>query len=165
MFFGSVVALLVWISLDIAIRSGFTRFRAHISNIPSGKLWFLERVSRISLLVVVLLTYSEIFGIAPQELWTTFLTVIGLVSVALVAFWSSLSSFVCGLILLVSRPFTIGDTVEVFDPSATDKPGTRGTVVDITGLYLVLEEAVGEKYRIYIPHNQVLQRGIRVLSN
>ena len=161
---GSVIIVLVWAGLDWLIRLGFSRSIPGLPKVPGGRLLILERAVRAVLLLMALIAFSELFGFAPQDLWTAFSTVLGLIAVALVAFWSALSSVICGLMLVASRPFNVGDTIEIFDPNATDKPGTRGTVIDLSALFTVLQEAGQGGQRVYIPHNQVLQRGIRVFQ-
>lgn len=165
MFTGAIAIVLIWVGLDWLIRSGFARAGRLVPNIPATRLLFVERTARIALLLFVFISFSEFFGFAPQDLWTAFSTILALIAVALVAFWSALSSLVCGLMLIISRPFNVGDTIEIFDPSATDKPGTRGTVLEMGALYMVLQDAGQNGQRIFIPHNQVMQRAIRVFPH
>lgn len=160
MLIGSLSILVVWACLDWLVRMGFSRSVRALPNVPRTRLLFFERGARVTLILLVSVAFSELFGFAPQDLWTAFSTILGLIAVGLVAFWSVLSSLICGLILVVARPFNVGDTIEIFDPSATDKPGTRGTVIEMSTLFTILQDAGGQ--RIYLPHNQVLQRGIRI---
>ncbi|MBN8548349.1 MAG: mechanosensitive ion channel [Deltaproteobacteria bacterium] len=159
---GSLAIIVVWVALDWLIRSAFARSVQALPNVPRSRLQIVEQAIRLALLGLVIFSFCDLLGYAPQDLWTVFSTILGLIAVALFAFWSILSSFTCGLMLAVSRPFNVGDTIEVFDPSATDKPGTRGTVVEMSALFTVLQDIAHPEQRMHLPHNQVLQRGIRV---
>lgn len=151
--------IIVWALLDWALRVAFSR----LPEIARPRVILFERFARAVLLLIAVFVLGDYLGYAPHDLWTGISTLFALLGIGLIAFWSVLSSVVCGIILLLSQPFSLGDEVEIFEPSSGDKPGTKGTVVELTNLYLVLDPGGEAAARIFIPHNVVLQRAIRVV--
>ncbi|HVW21221.1 MAG TPA: mechanosensitive ion channel domain-containing protein [Opitutaceae bacterium] len=80
-------------------------------------------------------------------------TVLGLVAIGFVAMWSVLSNFLCTLVLVVMKPFHVGDEVEL--PSGN----IRGRVVDLSIVFTTLESAPGET--ILVPNNTFFQTVFR----
>ena len=76
-------------------------------------------------------------------------TVLGLVAIGFVAVWSVLSNFLCTFVLVVLKPFHVGDQVEL------PGPGIKGKVVDLTSVYTILETAEGET--TMVPNNLFFQ--------
>ena len=134
-------------------------------QLPKATAITLSRAFRLLLALFALLVCSEVLGVAPRELWSSVSTILALLAVGFVAFWSVLSNTVCGLVLFVTAPFKPGDTIELFDlGTAAEKKGLVGVVKELSLFYLVLEsEMAGKKEVNYIPHNLVFQRGIRRL--
>lgn len=110
-----------------------------------------------STLVVGLLLLQQ-SGLVSQA-WALLSGFFAVAAVSFVATWSVLSNGICAVMLLIYRPFSIGDTIEIFD--ASDKPGFRGTVLDINLLYTTLQSHEDRGHgQIQVPNNMVLQRVI-----
>jgi small-conductance mechanosensitive channel len=91
----------------------------------------------------------------------------GFVAVAAVAFfaaWSVLSNTFCALLLLTTRPFRVGDYIEVLENG--EKPGLRGTVTAIQLIYTTLtEKEAGEASSVLqVPNSLFFQRVVRRTS-
>lgn len=81
-------------------------------------------------------------------------------AVSFVATWSVLSNGVCAVIILIYRPFEVGDTIEILD--ASDKPGFKGKVVDINLIFTKLRTGDdGDLAYLQVPNNMFMQRTIR----
>jgi small conductance mechanosensitive channel len=79
---------------------------------------FLASAVRYGLLVVALVSCLSAFGITA----TSFAAVLGAAGIAIgLAFQGTLSNFAAGLMLLVFRPFRVGDTIRVGVHSGTVK--------------------------------------------
>lgn len=104
----------------------------------------------------------EVLGVSAAVLWTAFSGFAAVGAVAFFAAWSVLSNFFCALLIMMVRPYRLGDTIEVLE--ALDKSGVKGRVVDINMLYTTLEELnTPEQGRsqIQIPNIFVFQKGLR----
>jgi small-conductance mechanosensitive channel len=86
-------------------------------------------------------------------MWTMLTTVGALVGIGFFAVWSVLSNWLCTFVILVTRPFAIGDDVEfVGDP-------VRGRVVDLNFIYTTLRTDDGGT--LQIPNNLFFQKVLK----
>ena len=88
-----------------------------------------------------------------ENAWATVTAVLALVAIGFVAVWSILSNVLCSILLLLMRPFSVGDDIEL--------PGQnlRGKVVNFTLVFTILQGAEDEL--IQIPNNLFFQQPIR----
>lgn len=63
------------------------------------------------------------FGVM-ENAWATLTAFLAMVAIGFVAVWSVLSNSFCSVVLMMSRPFDVGDTVEVSGQAL------RGKVID-----------------------------------
>jgi small-conductance mechanosensitive channel len=102
-------------------------------------------------------------GVELGHLWTAVSALMALVAVGFVAAWSLLSNVSAAVMILSTRQFTLGDEVEVLEPTARE--GLRGRVVDLNLIYTTLEqEAVRGQGRILVklPNNIFFQKALRI---
>jgi small conductance mechanosensitive channel len=103
---------------------------------------FLAKLVRWAVLILAILTCLTIFGIQV----TTFAAVIGAAGLAVgLAFQGSLSNFSSGVMLLVFRPFKVGDVVKV--------AGELGKVNEIELFTTALDTP--DNRRIILPNSSV----------
>lgn len=108
-------------------------------------------VSGIIVAAVVLL--FGVFGFDLGGMWTMFTTVGALVAVGFIAVWSVLSNWLCTFVILLTRPFSIGDEVEF-----AGEP-VKGRVVDINFVYTTLHAEDGAS--VQVPNNLFFQKVLR----
>jgi len=119
----------------------------------SEQLAFLiHRVLRWTGLVVAVVAVLQWFGLL-KDFWTFLSTVLALVAIGFVAVWSVLSNVMCSVMLMLARPFQVGDTIEL--PAQQ----LEGTVVNFTLLFTTLRAEDGAS--IQIPNNTFFQAPIR----
>lgn len=139
-----VMALLVfvigrWIALALtrALRSVMTR-----SSVDPMLVSFLGNIVKMALLAVVVLATLEQLGVNT----TSALAILGAAGLAVgLALKDSLSSFAAGVMLIIFRPFKLGDFVEA--------GGTSGVVEDIRIFHTVLR--TGDNREITMPNAQI----------
>ena len=85
----------------------------------------------------------------------------GLIAIGFVAVWSVLSNIACSLMLVIFKPFRIGDTIEIVETAAG--PNVAGRVTDLTLMYVVLreEQADGTVQMVQVPNNLFFQKLVR----
>lgn len=153
-----LLGLLIFISVRRAIDTAYRR--RYISQSVYGILQF---VARWTISIVILLVSLQQIGISVESVWAAMSAVIVLLGVGFVAVWSVISNVLCSLLLLISRPFNIGDEIEVIE--ATGGSGLRGKVVNINLLFTFLEETneKGEDTTafVHVPNNMFFQKTIR----
>ncbi|MBQ9106612.1 MAG: mechanosensitive ion channel family protein [Clostridia bacterium] len=112
--------LVKWIVKRLEKSKGFSKLEGAAKS-------FLISLIKIVLNVLVLVTAMSIFGI-PM---TSFVTIIATAGAAVgLALQGSLSNFAGGLMLLIFKPFRVGDFIE--------SNGASGTVTDISIIYTTL---------------------------
>lgn len=112
-----------------------------------GLVQFLDSFVKYSLYIVLALTILQRFGVQT----TSIVTAIGSVGVAIgLALQGSLSNFAGGVILLLLRPFKVGDYIVQGD--------LEGTVEEIQLFYTTL--CTGDHRKIVIPNGQLADNSL-----
>jgi len=96
-------------------------------------------------------------GVSASVLWTAFTGFAAVGAVAFFAAWSVLSNIFCSLLIFTTRPFRLGDEIELLENG--EKPGLRGRVGGINLIYTTLQEAGGSV--LQIPNTLFFQRSTR----
>ncbi|MBF0238083.1 MAG: mechanosensitive ion channel family protein [SAR324 cluster bacterium] len=143
-------------------------FRKGMNSLEKQKLLtalvnqILQRVGKWLIILIFMLLILQQYGVSIVSIWTVISAVLAMVAVGFVAVWSVLSNVLCTFILLVVKPFRIGDEIEVIEPSSTNA-GIRGKVVDLNLIYTTLEhqQQDEEPSLVIIPNNIFFQKGIR----
>ncbi|WP_241688265.1 mechanosensitive ion channel family protein [Pseudoxanthomonas composti] len=121
----------------------------------------VRRVITFVLSVAALLLVLERLGVSGTVLWTAFTGFATVGAVAFFAAWSVLSNIFCTVLIFITRPFRLYETIELLESG--DKPGLKGKVMDINLLYTTLQESEGAEGPsvVQIPNSLFFQRGIR----
>lgn len=92
--------------------------------------------------------------------WAVLTAMLGAIAIGFVAMWSVLANVVCSILIVVYRPFKIGDRVRILD---TAMAGTEGRVVDMNLMYTTLldESPEAEGAELCVPNNVFFQKTIR----
>jgi len=93
-------------------------------------------------------------GIDLQGLWSTLVAALSLVAIGFVAMWSLLSHMLASILIVVFRPFEVGDRVEVVG----DDP-LVGEVVDLNPVYTTLRTDDGGT--LQVPNNLFFQKAVK----
>jgi small-conductance mechanosensitive channel len=114
-------------------------------------------------LVAILLVLKSL-GVSAKVLWSAVTGFLAVAAVAFFAAWSVLSNAFCALLLLTTRPFRVGDYIEVLESG--EKPGLRGTVTAIQLIYTTLtENEPGPAISVLqVPNSLFFQRVVRRTS-
>ena len=136
------VALLV-IGRWIAARSGrLTRDALTRADVDPQLVPFFAQATHYSLLAIVAVAVLQLFGVET----TSLVAVIGAASLAVgLALQGTLSSFAAGVMLLVMRPFKIGDAISV--------SGSTGVVAEVTLFVTTLNTF--DNVQIVLPNSAV----------
>lgn len=107
-------------------------------------------------LVIGTLTVAALLalGIDLQGLWSTLVAALSLVAIGFVAMWSILSHMLASILIVVFRPFEVGDRVELVG----DDP-VVGEVVDLNPVYTTLRTEDGGM--LQVPNNLFFQKAVK----
>lgn len=122
---------------------------AQWARLPRLALTPARLIVRYSILVAAALLILGRWGFQINGIVAMIGTVLGLVAIGFVAMWSVLSNFLCTLVLVMMKPFSIGDEIEL---PATN---VRGRVTDMTMVFTTLESSPGET--VMVPNNTFFQ--------
>ena len=145
----SAVILAGAFALFFGLKRAF-QFAAQRTNLPMLAFRPLRLTIRYAVLVVAGSLILKRFGYNVDTLLAVIGTVLGLVAIGFVAVWSVLSNFLCTFVLILFKPFSVGDELEI--------PGdaVAGKVVDLTLIFTTLRNPAGEY--IQVPNNMFFQK-------
>lgn len=119
--------------------------------LPARLVGTLRRATLWLILVASALMFLQALGVLHSVV-TAVTGVLALLAIGFVAVWSVLSNTLCSLILMVVRPFRVGDTIG-FPPD-----DYRGKVVNFNMIFTTLE--TDEGLLLQVPNNTFFQRPI-----
>ncbi len=143
-----VVALLV----DRVLYSALHTLRA-TGRLPSSTVRIIRRWARGILVVIVVLFVIGQAGFKIDNFWTLMSTLLAMVAIGFVAVWSVLSNVLCTLIILIWRPFNVGEHIEI------QPENIAGKVIDINFMQTLLRTENGD--RVTVPNSIFMQRFIK----
>jgi small-conductance mechanosensitive channel len=149
----SGVILLVAFLLFNGLRGRILAF-ARWANLPRLALAPVRLTLRYGILAVAVVLVLGRWGFEVDTLLAVLGTILGLVAIGFVAVWSVLSNFLCAFVLVLFKPFAVGDEVELMGGD-----GVKGKVVDLSLLFTTLE--VGPDETVLVPNNLFFQRIVR----
>ncbi|MBL8923734.1 MAG: mechanosensitive ion channel [Myxococcaceae bacterium] len=138
-----VTALLWWMAGGPVMKALARRVQAPVESLRplrTGARWF----------VVFGAAGSLVGHFTALDLFTIVAGAIALIATGFVALWSTLSNILCTILILVTRPFRIGDEVS-FPPDPLE-----GRVIDLSFFFTTLEAKDGRF--INVPNTTFFQR-------
>ncbi len=139
---GAIAILLIGLWLSARVAAIVKRALIRNRRIDEMVAVFLGSLTRYTLIAVTLIAVLNQFGVET----TSLVAVLGAASLAIgLALQGTLSNVAAGVMLLLFRPFKVGDYVEI--------GGTAGTVKSVT-LFLT-ELATPDNIEIMVPNGQV----------
>ena len=121
-------------------------------EVDTGVVQFLTAIVRYGLYVVMLMTILSLFGVAT----TSVIAVLGSAGVAIgLALQGSLSNFAGGVLILLLKPFKVGDYII--------QGGSEGTVYEISLFYTKLK--TGDNKVVVVPNGTLSNNTIVNVSH
>lgn len=144
--FLAVVSAATFVGMRLITRAvRWLEAKLHASALSLNPLSVVGRA--LVLMIVVGVVTEHYFAV---DVYALIGGLIALIGVGFVAVWSTLSNALCSLLLLSSRPFEVGDEIELPpDP-------VRGRVVDLSLFFTTLEAPDGRL--VQLPNNLFFQR-------
>ncbi|KXB04840.1 hypothetical protein AKJ49_01640 [candidate division MSBL1 archaeon SCGC-AAA382A03] len=125
-------------------------------ELPYNHTHAIKLIVRWTIALAAILLVVSIFGISAGRLWIVISSIAAMIIIGFVAVWSILGNILAGLILMIWRPFEIGDTIEILPENVT------GRAKEINLFFTKLKDE--EEHIINIPNTQVMQKFIKVIS-
>lgn len=119
----------------------------HRLGLPKGVVrWVVFGVVTFAALLAI--------GVDLEGLWSTLVATLSLVAIGFVAMWSILSHMLASILIVIFRPFEVGDRVEIVG----DDP-VIGEVVDLNPVYTTLRTEDGGT--LQVPNNLFFQKAVK----
>jgi len=120
------------------------------ANLPTLSFRPFRLTLRYGALIYASAMILNVWGVRTDALLTVLGTILGLVAIGFVAVWSVLSNVLCTFVLIMFKPFAVGDELEV------PADAVSGKVVDLTLIFTTLRNSQGEY--IQVPNNMFFQK-------
>lgn len=154
-----LILIVAWL-LRLLTRRLLARLGRHYT-LPAQIEMAIRRLTNFLLGTVALVAILQRLNVEASVLWTAFTGFAAVGAVAFFAAWSVLSNIFCTFLIFTTRPFRLGDQIELLENG--EKPGLKGVVTDINLIYTTLHEVGGpaEGTLMQIPNSLFFQRGLR----
>ena len=119
-------------------------------RLPKAVAFAIRKLMRWITFLVAATVLLQVIGVF-ESVFTALAGVLTLIAAGFVAFWSVLSNFLCAIILLVARPFMLGDRLTF----PTDN-GLSGEVSDFNLLFTTLRTDEGRL--LQVPNSLFFQK-------
>ncbi|MBX2967483.1 MAG: mechanosensitive ion channel family protein [Cyclobacteriaceae bacterium] len=150
--------ILVGMVILIIVIKGTLRRLGNRYHLQKDRTMFTIKVINISLYTAAAITLLFIWGVDQKDLVLFLSSFVALLGIALFAQWSLLSNVTASILLFVSHPAKVGDTINILDK---DYPLT-GKIKDIGAFFVSIETETKEI--ITIPNSLLFQKMIKVVD-
>lgn len=140
------------ILFNLILNRAFTLL-VHKANFTREEVAPFRRMSKWFITSGAAVLILSSLGFNLGGLWTAFSTIFALVAVGFIAVWSVLSNWLCTIVILITRPFSVGDDIEF-----AGEP-VRGRVIDLNFVYTTL--LCEDDSRLQIPNNLFFQKVLK----
>ena len=148
---GAIVILIVGWTAAGWLAASLDRALARTGKVDSTLRGFFKSLTRYAIIIFTILAVLNQFGVET----TSFIAVLGAAGLAVgFALQGTLSNVAAGVMLLLFRPFKVGDFIEI--------GGVTGSVVQLS--IFVTEMKTGDNVQIIVPNAQVWGAVIRNYS-
>lgn len=116
----------------------------------------IQKFINLLILVTIVTVVIAIWGVQQKNILTFITSFLTIVGIALVAQWSILSNISSAIIIFISHPVKLGESITIIDKDFDIK----GRVSDIGLFYVILKTDINEK--VMIPNNTFLQKATKI---
>ncbi len=143
------VILVIAFTLFFGLRGRILQF-ARWAGLPRLAFAPVRLILRYAILVIALAMILSLWGFQIGTILALISSVLGLVAIGFVAVWSVLSNFLCTFVLVMFKPFSVGDELEL------PADNVKGRVSDLSLIFTTLQ--VSDTESVMIPNNTFFQR-------
>lgn len=140
----------------ILVTKGTIRKIGNRYQLQKERTFFIQKIINIGLYTAAGIVLLFIWGVDQNELVLFLSSFLAILGIALFAQWSMLSNVTASILLFVSHPVKIGDSIGILDK---DYP-INGKIKDIGAFFLIIE--TDKKEVITIPNSLLFQKMIKV---
>lgn len=145
----AVIVILGGVLLHLAVSRSITLLarRRHLSE---ADILPVRKIFRWVIIVATFILLLSAVGFNLGGIWAMLSTILAMIAIGFVAVWSMLSNMTATVLILLMRPFNIGDEVEL------PTENIKGRVVDLNFFFTILK--VDENKTHQVPNNLFFQK-------
>lgn len=149
------VALIVIVAAFVVmfVVTRLLRLLAARTSLTEADLLPVRNILKWLIIIAAVLAILTVFGFQLGGVWTMLSTVLAMVAIGFVAVWSLISHTSATLLILVLRPFQVGDEIEFAGEAV------QGKVIDLNFFFTTLQ--TGEGQLVQIPNNLFFQKVLK----
>ncbi|MDP2730408.1 MAG: mechanosensitive ion channel family protein [Dehalococcoidales bacterium] len=152
----TIIVIVLAVVAERILSSLISRY-SRTRGLPTSHAYLIKLVARWSVVVVVIIMVASIFGAGVGSLWATITGILAMVIIGFFAMWSVLSNVLATVVVLVARPFVIGDRITILPENIS------GKAIDINLLYGKLRTDDGQI--MIVPNITFLTKFVSVASS
>jgi small-conductance mechanosensitive channel len=152
----AIAALLVGILINLITERSLLLF-ARRTALSEADILPICKLARLVISLITLIVILSIFGFNLGGIWAMLSTVLAMIAIGFVAVWSMLSNVSATVLILLMRPFNIGDEIEL----SSEK--IKGRVVDLNFFFTTLR--TDENTTHQVPNNLFFQKVVTRTTN
>lgn len=147
----ALLTILVGVVVDRVVVTALASLE-RAERLPANTTGLIRRWGRGAIVLLAALAIASLGGLQVGAILTFLTTLLAMVAIGFVAVWSVLSNLLATLIILVWRPFNVGEDIELLPE------GVSGRVVDINFMYTTLRD---DHTHLSVPNSLFAQKFIR----
>lgn len=152
----AIVVILGGLLLNLIVSRSLTLLTHRTSLTPADVLP-VRKIVRWLIGVVIFILLLSVFGFQLSGLWAMLSTVLAMIAIGFVAVWSMLSNVSATALILLMRPFNIGDEIEL------QSEKIKGRVIDLNFFFTTLQ--IDEHTTHQVPNNLFFQKVITRINH
>jgi len=148
----ALIVLLAAFALNLAVRRALLLL-AHRTSLTAQEISPLQNIVSWLIRIVASIAVLGVFGFQLGGLWAMLSTILAMIAIGFVAVWSILSNTSATVLILILRPFGIGDEVEL------SSENVKGRVVDLNFFFTTVAVDATTVFRV--PNNLFFQKCLK----
>lgn len=152
----AIITIIVAFFLTRIIERGIQSL-SRKKDFPEATTNIFKLITRWIIVIVTVLVVATIFGVELTVLWTAISALLAMIAFGLFAGWSIISSFLATIIIMIWRPYKVGDKIELLPD------GIEGKVTEMSMMFSTIK--LEDKGEVLIPNSQMLQKIIKKIPS
>ncbi len=149
----ALIVIAAGIILDQALESRVSSY-SEKKKLPQSHVHAIKIVIRWIIVIAGILIVASIFGIGIGRLWIVISSIAAMIIIGFVAVWSILGNILAALVLMIWRPFQIGDKITILPENVT------GTVIETNLFFTRIQTEKGSI--INLTNTNIIQKIVEV---
>jgi small-conductance mechanosensitive channel len=153
----SGVAIVIMVIVLVIIQYTFRKIGERY-KFQKDRVRFTIKLFNISIYLSAFVTILFIWGVDRNELALFLSSFVAILGIALFAQWSMLSNVTASILLFISHPAKVGDTISILDKEFP----LNGRIHDIGAFFMTIKTDANEV--VTIPNSILFQKMIKITS-